>query len=71
MNSLDVSIRNNKSKGDLSSLRLNGDVPSIIYGGTTENEKISISHLCFLAVECECLCRSEMYKRKTGLDCSS
>jgi large subunit ribosomal protein L25 len=43
MNSLDVSIRNNKSKGDLSSLRLNGDVPSIIYGGTTENEKISIS----------------------------
>jgi len=43
MNSLDASIRNNKSKGELSSLRLNGNVPSIVYGGTTENEKISIS----------------------------
>ena len=43
MNSLDASIRNNKSKGELSLLRLNGNVPSIIYGGTTENEKISIS----------------------------
>jgi len=43
MNSLDASIRNNKSKGELSSLRLNGNVPSIIYGGTAENEKISIS----------------------------
>ena len=43
MNSLEASIRNNKSKGELSSLRLNGNVPSIVYGGTTENEKISIS----------------------------
>ena len=43
MNSLEASIRNNKSKGELTSIRLNGNVPSIVYGGTTENEKISIS----------------------------
>ena len=43
MNSLEASIRKNKSKGELSSLRLTGNVPSIVYGGTTENEKISIS----------------------------
>mgnify|MGYP001399972791 CR=1 FL=1 len=42
MNSLEASIRKNKSKGELSSLRLTGNVPSIVYGGTTENEKISI-----------------------------
>ena len=43
MNSLEASIRNNKSKGELSSLRLKGNVPSIIYGGSSQNEKISIS----------------------------
>jgi large subunit ribosomal protein L25 len=43
MNSLEASIRNNKSKGELTSLRVNGNVPSIIYGGSSQNEKISIS----------------------------
>tara|TARA_Y100000389_G_scaffold158650_1_gene160178 strand:- start:1340 stop:2059 length:720 start_codon:yes stop_codon:yes gene_type:complete len=43
MNSLEASIRNSKSKGDLSALRLDGNIPSIIYGGTAQNEKISIS----------------------------
>jgi large subunit ribosomal protein L25 len=43
MNSLDANIRNTKTKGDLSSLRNNGGVPAIIYGGEAQNEKISIS----------------------------
>jgi large subunit ribosomal protein L25 len=43
MNSLDANIRNTKSKGDVRSLRLNGNVPAIIYGGSAQNEKISIS----------------------------
>ena len=43
MNSLEASIRNTKSKGDVRSLRLKGDVPAIIYGGSEENKKVSIS----------------------------
>ena len=43
MNSLDANIRDTKTKGDLSSLRNNGNVPAIIYGGEAQNEKISIS----------------------------
>ena len=43
MNSLEASIRNTKSKGELNSLRQKGEVPAIIYGGTEENQKISLS----------------------------
>jgi len=43
MNSLDASIRNTKSKGEVNSLRLKGEVPAIIYGGTEKNQKISLS----------------------------
>ena len=43
MNSLDANIRNTKTKGELNSLRDNGSVPAIIYGGEAQNEKISIS----------------------------
>jgi len=43
MNSLDANIRNTKTKGELSALRNNGNVPAIIYGGEDQNEKISIS----------------------------
>jgi large subunit ribosomal protein L25 len=43
MNSLNASIRNTKSKGDVRSLRLNGNVPAIVYGGSAQNEKVSIS----------------------------
>ena len=43
MNSLDANIRNNKTKGELNSLRNNGMVPAIIYGGEVQNEKVSIS----------------------------
>ena len=43
MNTLEANIRNTKSKGDVRSLRLNGNVPAIIYGGKEQNEKISVS----------------------------
>ena len=43
MNSLEANIRNTKSKGDVRSLRLNGNVPAIIYGGSEQNEKVSVS----------------------------
>tara|TARA_B100000963_G_C22468002_1_gene598775 strand:+ start:205 stop:921 length:717 start_codon:yes stop_codon:yes gene_type:complete len=43
MNSLNANIRNNKTKGELNSIRNSGEVPAIIYGGADENEKISIS----------------------------
>ena len=43
MNTLEASIRNTKSKGEVNSLRQNGEVPAIIYGGTEKNQKISLS----------------------------
>jgi large subunit ribosomal protein L25 len=42
MNSLEANTRKTKSKGDIRSLRLKGNVPGIIYGGVNQNEKISI-----------------------------
>ena len=43
MNSLEASIRNTKSKGEVNILRHKGEVPAIIYGGKEENQKITIS----------------------------
>jgi large subunit ribosomal protein L25 len=43
MNSLEANIRDNSTKGQLNSIRRNGDVPAIIYGGKDQNQKISIS----------------------------
>ena len=43
MNTLNANIRNTKTKGELNSLRVNGNVPAIIYGGEAQNEKIAIS----------------------------
>ena len=42
MNSLDANTRNTKSKGDVRSLRLAGDIPGIIYGGPGENQKVTV-----------------------------
>ena len=50
MNSLEASIRNTKSKGEVNSLRQKGEVPAIIYGGKSENQKISISKKLEVAV---------------------
>ncbi len=43
MNSLEATSRDNKTKGELSSIRNGGGVPAIIYGGKEKNQKISIS----------------------------
>ena len=43
MNTLEANIRDTKTKGELNSLRDNGEVPAIIYGGEAQNEKVSIS----------------------------
>ena len=43
MNSLEANIRNTKSKGDVRSLRSDGNVPGVVYGGTEKNEKVSVS----------------------------
>ena len=34
MNSLEASIRNTKSRGEVNALRQDGKVPAIVYGGT-------------------------------------
>ena len=43
MISLEAISRDNKTKGQLSTIRNDGKVPAIVYGGKEENEKISIS----------------------------
>ena len=43
MKSLEANIRNNSTKGQLNAIRNSGNVPAIIYGGKSENQKISIS----------------------------
>ena len=43
MNSLEANIRDNRTKGQLNSIRNSGNVPAIIYGGNDQNQKISIS----------------------------
>ena len=43
MNSLKANIRENSTKGQLSIIRNNGNVPAIVYGGKDQNQKISIS----------------------------
>ena len=43
MNSIEASIRNTNTKGEVNSLRINGNIPAIIYGGSKKNQKISLS----------------------------
>ena len=43
MNSIEASVRNTNTKGEVNSLRQKGEVPAIIYGGTEENQKIYLS----------------------------
>ena len=42
MNSLEANTRITKSKGDVRSLRLAGNIPGIVYGGTEQNQKVTI-----------------------------
>ncbi len=43
MNSLEASIRDNSTKGQLNKILSSGNVPAIVYGGKIENQKIFIS----------------------------
>ena len=43
MNSVEATIRNTNTKGELNTLRKKGIVPGIIYGGKNENQKVSVS----------------------------
>ena len=43
MNSIELSLRNTKTKGELNLLRSNGDVPGVVYGGSEENKKVAVS----------------------------
>ena len=43
MNSIEASIRNTNTKGEVNTLRSKGIVPAIVYGGENPNQKISIS----------------------------
>ena len=43
MNSLEANTRITKSKGDIRSLRLSGNIPGIVYGGKEKNEKVTVS----------------------------
>ncbi len=42
MNSLEANTRVTKSKGDVRSLRLAGNIPGIIYGGPEQNQKVTV-----------------------------
>jgi len=42
MNTIEVTIRNTNTRGEVNSLRINGNVPAIVYGGTEKNQKIFI-----------------------------
>ena len=43
MNSIEANIRNTKTKGEVNSLRINGNVPAVVYGGSEKNQKIYLS----------------------------
>ena len=43
MNLIEATIRNTNTKGEINSLRINGNIPAIIYGGSEKNQKVSLS----------------------------
>lgn len=43
MNSIEANIRNTKTKGEVNSLRINGNVPAVVYGGSEKNQKIFLT----------------------------
>ena len=43
MNTIEATIRNTNTKGEVNSLRTKGNIPAIVYGGSDKNQKISLS----------------------------
>ena len=42
MNTIEATIRNTRTKGEVNLLRIKGSIPAIIYGGLEKNQKISL-----------------------------
>ena len=43
MNLIEATIRNTNTRGEVSALRIGGNVPAILYGGSEKNQKIYLS----------------------------
>ena len=43
MNTIEATIRKTITRGEVNSLRINGGIPGIVYGGSQENQKISLN----------------------------
>ncbi len=43
MSTVQATIRNTNTKGEVNSLRIKGNIPAIVYGGKEENKKISLN----------------------------
>ena len=43
MNTIEATIRNTNTNGEVNSLRISGNIPAIVYGGSEKNQKISLS----------------------------
>ena len=43
MSTIEVTIRNTNTRGEINSLRINGNVPAVVYGGSEKNKKIYLS----------------------------
>ena len=43
MNSIEANIRNTNTRGEVNSLRINGNVPAVVYGGSEKNQKIYLN----------------------------
>ena len=42
MNTIEATTRNTNTKGEINTLRIKGQIPAIVYGGSEENKKISL-----------------------------
>ena len=42
MNTIEATIRNTNTNGEVNSLRISGNIPAIVYGGSEKNQKIGI-----------------------------
>ena len=43
MNIIEATIRNTNTRGEVNSLRIKGNIPGIVYGGSNKNQKISLN----------------------------
>ena len=43
MNTIEATTRNTNTKGEINSLRIKGQIPAIVYGGSEKNKKISLN----------------------------